>query len=220
MKKTEDLPEKLLDLLEQKAFKDLTLEEKSFVLNYLSGEDYASLHQAAKASRKHYESDKDIVVSAKVSANIMHGFSSRKNEYKGLQSASIKYWRAAAALLLLVSSVLGYFSLKPNQVKTELVYVPIHDTVFMEKAVQEKAQLADTLPPVKTKKVKSSIIETGSLASQGEEKRKPQELLNFGLLTSDIHTISPSEISDEIIKWSGKTMNEDSLLRYFRFAGI
>lgn len=216
----ENLPEKLFELLEQKAFNELSNSEKDFVLKHVSLEEYTTLHLAAKVSQEFYNADKKRQVSSAVSKKIRSSFYSRQGQKNQEQTSSLIYWRAAAAVLLVLCSTLAYFTFNQNKLKTEMVYVPVHDTVFIKQVVQEKKLFADTLPINRVKNTRPKEVQLSKALLAIEVNRAHQEHPVSEFISSDINTISPSEISEDKIRLSGKSMSEDSLLRYFRFAGI
>jgi hypothetical protein len=129
----ENIPEIILTLIEQKSFDELPESNKKEVLQYMSREEYDSMHQTAVLLKDTQTAFPKTNPVAK--EKLMVHFMSKTQTHAAVWSTPIQLWKAASIIILLGA---GWFLHWQTYQQKRVEYVTQLDTVYLEKEVPFK----------------------------------------------------------------------------------
>lgn len=212
-----NMPEQILDLMEQNSFNQLSDTEKKSVLEHISESEYETLHEAYQNSSSYFS--ENIEPSAKVKANLSKAFVEKHHKSASLLQYRIEIWKIAAVLIPLLFA--GVWTLNHKISAQQIAGIVVHDTIVVQKKIKEVQHIIDTVIAWKEPAAKKSVVQTSPnniLASnhiQDTNLRQVQQMPDIG-----IRTLQPEDFNRSVAPKNGKSMDEDELLKHFSFAGI
>ncbi|MEX1190638.1 MAG: hypothetical protein WED10_11295 [Brumimicrobium sp.] len=209
---------KLTELIEQKAFEDLSEVERSFVLNHLSEEEYRERYQLLSEVKSELKSEgKELKSGEHIRANVLEALRSKQQKKESrvlpmLFNYKVPLWTSVAAIFLV------FILTTPFILNTDLEKVrsskqlTMRDTVYVEKIVRDTVEViqpADTV--IKTiyaleKNTSTVNVDRETPVFSNEKKSMSQKELELVLAYEDY--ANPIELDK---RSSGKSLSEDPI---------
>jgi hypothetical protein len=129
----ENIPNAVLELMQQKKFNTLTQSEQQLVLKYFCQLEYDTYHQTQQLLFAHKDPFPSINLTQK--NKLIQRFISSNNKVLPLWNTPIQFWKAASIFVLLGSGWLIHWQSYKQQ---KVEYITQLDTVFLEKEIPVK----------------------------------------------------------------------------------
>lgn len=129
----ENIPEIILTLIEQKEFDSLSETEKNNVLQYITRDEYDSMHRTAFLLKQ--EKPELPLINAAAKDKLMTHLMSKTQNHPAMWSTPVQLWKAASIIILLGA---GWFLHWQTYRQKHVEYVTQLDTVYLEKEVPVK----------------------------------------------------------------------------------
>ncbi len=196
--------------IEKLDFKDLTQQQKTFVENSLSQQEYEKMRHAYLQSVSYFKKDKSGMPKIGGFKDISKKITPKKEIAHFLQRSIPIYQAAAAAiLLLLIASFLTYTLFVPNQTNyiqlTDTVYIKQKDTVH----VVEKIKIPEKKNITKSK----NTYKTVEKKTPTQKNKLQNQKINY--VNHELVNISPEDIEKIGNQNKGTSLAEDSMLNEY-----
>jgi hypothetical protein len=192
----ENIPESVLNLIEECSFDELTDSNQKLVLLYMNEAEYNSLHRTALILRQSAPALPETNVKQK--DELLTHFVTHHTKQSTVWSTPIQLWKAASIILLLGAGWLIHWQTYQQQ---KVSYITQLDTVYLEKEVSVKVH--DTV----YYKEEPGISYTSTTRSRPTKQ------------TDQLHHTQPAEIQPEH-KRRGISAKDDSLIQSFTFVTL
>jgi hypothetical protein len=211
MKTNPSIPEKIIALLEEISFENLTAVQKEEVQKYLTKEEYIKLHRMYQQMEGHFVEDR--LIHSPENLNKRFAASIIKKSKSG---AFIPLWQAAAVIILMTA---GWVITALIQSESKTLVQNIHDTVYVASKEPSVIIKTDTVILYKTvfKSEKDIQKATSTIKSAIREEEPAIEMTSS---TGGIRVINNDELHYLLEQKKSRSMAEDSLYRRIGFAGI
>lgn len=211
----ESIPNHLFDLLNEKDFEELTLEEQSNVLLHMDKQTYTSMHKAAVAAYAFFEEEEPLILNPNQLQNLLKKAEDKQYNMPTLVwNKPIALWKAAAIFLLLGG---GWFihTLATKNLPHRTSFITQLDTVFVEKEIPGEI-IHDTVyieyerKQQRNKKHHQLPIEYSSI---------PKQEVNIPTM-SDVNIVGMQEKDEPANRIKGNSIKDDSLINAFGFVSL
>jgi len=201
----------LFNLIESKPWLALNENEKTYVLNHLSMEEYNNLHDMFLSTVALNQSEQQLTLSLSVKEHLEKTF--KKQHQK---NAMIPLWQAAAVFIMMFGGF-AFYILKISTMEKVIVNT-IHDTVYVPKIVSSEIKKTDTVIVYQyLNSNKSNRLNTLNIHEQVPVYETNN---NAELPVSQIRTLSTDEIKNCLKNIKNKSMLEDTLYQKIGYASI
>lgn len=214
MKKEPSIPAAILELIAEKKFEALSVEEKMLVKQFITPAEYDELYEADESIKRYFSATHLPLPPEKIKQHLDQAFHQKHPKPVPILHRQIQIWKVAAGILVLLSGF--YLYQKKNSAIIQPMVSIIHDTIYTIQQVE--SVIHDTtavyIPSVKNKRNKILASVASTHKSIPDTNRHIPLPANIG-----IRTLQTGDINKE---WSntGSSMAEDELLYRFRFAKI
>ena len=208
MDKYSSLPEKIIQLIENKTFEQLSREEQNEVLNFLTLEEYHQFHQLQKQIKLNLQQDKSInpsdSLNRRFAASINEGNPTRR---------MVPLWQAAAGFILPLGAWLFTLIVQSEQ---QTLVKTLQDTVYVSVVKPEYILKKDTVIVYKEVPKKNNP----NLTSQ--KSLPPIHNINPSIqpVEAGIRVIDREELQYHLEQRKNSSMAEDSIYRRIGYTGI
>ncbi len=166
------LEKKLEDLLLQKEFEELGIEEQKWVLAQISAEEYSAMRQTLLESKHTFQLNNQPQLDPNIQKRLRKIVQQNKQPHPTtkLFRYSIPAWQAVAAacvLFLLFANFKSTFTPQP-----ETIYVHLTDTVYRDVPFRLVDSTAETTPDTNTQVISKKIKRVNQSPSQSYYKPK------------------------------------------------
>lgn len=211
---------RITELLEKKAFEELTEVEKSLVLDHLTEAEYREQHHLLWVVKKELtEEAKTLHAKDQIRRKALEALRMKQKKKKSKVmplwlNYKIPLWSAVAAILLvfiLTTPLITNTEINETKIKDQLV---MRDTVYIEKLVNDTIEIAkpaDTITKyIYVPKKISSPLKEGTNISELPTKIKSITPLEKELISSYEEDNSPIHLERHK---TGKSLSEDPIAR-------
>jgi hypothetical protein len=215
----ENIPSFIADLLQRKAFEQLSESEQGEVLKHLSREDYIDLYRAAEAATS-FTRIENISVNASHKEDLLKRFQQKHQRVSPLQlmlNKPVQVWKVACMILMLGGAGI-LFMLQVKKGASQVQYITQLDTLYLEKELPVKVY--DTVYLTRE-------VEKPSTTSAHPEYRSPKhnrkEETGQQLPPEDysgINMISIQEKDRPLNNKKGSNIKDDSLINTYGFTRL
>lgn len=217
MEKEIQIPEQILELLNQKSYQQLSEIERELVLAHLSESEYIELHQASAHSLSYFKDE--IKPSEMVRLQLAKAFAEQHQKPVSVFHYRIEIWKIAAILIPLFFA--GIWTFNRQLSAQQLAGIVVRDTIFVQQKIKDVQHIIDTVIEYRELAVKQKVkasrkqnIDAHYLA-QDTNLYRLQQQLNIG-----IRTLQAEDLNKSLEPKNGKSMEQDELLKHFSFAKI
>jgi hypothetical protein len=221
MENIKNIPDEILNLVQNQSYDQLDESELGIVNQFLSLEEYTDLHNAYIHSKAFFIQDESMEPSVQIKENLLKSFREKNKKRVEVKMnpflIRVSLWKVAAVFIGLFG--LSYFVIIKNiKGSTEILYTSIHDTIRVPVLIPEQSIPVSSVKEVLHKKLENNKRTSNHKPINNSSGRNLNSN-NQPKVDSGIRSLDPGDLKQGI-KPKGKTMKEDPLVNRFSFARI
>ena len=187
--KTDLYFEKVYELLEQSDFKDLSEQDRIYVLSVLSESEFNEMRSTLTRTETFFSNSCEPVINGSLFDSIT-GTNNKSNFLLKILNRPVKVYQLAASILLIIGLlIIKQYSDSP--VKNSAI--PVRDTLYIHKSDSLSSKLADTVKNIKEKIIyitmekdinhSDKLLSTSKFAFDSEKYVSPADIAGIRMLT-------------------------------------
>jgi hypothetical protein len=213
------IPDEIINLVNTKAFANLSVEEKKMIEKFVTAQEYDAIHEANQITKQYF--DDNMQPSYQVKQNLDDAFKQKFKNKKSILLSTLELWKVAAVVLFLFVSSLWYF--KNNFVPRQSNNLLVHDTIFVEKKNNIIQHIIDTVIEykyVQDASKKKTRLQIRNIVMNNDYRHDTASIKSAKDENIGIRTLRVEDLNKDLPNNNGKSMQEDDLVKRFNFAKI